>query len=65
MTPYQKQFLQKTQWLRPITRMATAFSIGTSSWLPSPIRNAPLKLIQRILRAYHKPTDSGCNKHGG
>jgi hypothetical protein len=60
MTPAQEQFLQKTSWLRPFTRWAAAFSIGTAGWLPGAIRNLPLKLIKRILQKYQADTGSGC-----
>lgn len=64
MTPDQQKYLQKTQWLRPLTRWAAAFSINTEGWLPAVVRNAPLKLVQRILRNYHQGMQSGggCNK---
>jgi hypothetical protein len=50
----QKEFLQATAWLRPITRWAAAFSFKTSGFLPETIRNIPLKLVKRVLAGYQK-----------
>ena len=61
MNAAQEQFLQKTQWLRPFTRWAAAFSIQTQGWLPSVVRNAPLKAVKLILQKYQKDLNSGCN----
>jgi hypothetical protein len=60
MTPQQERFLQKTRWLRPVTRWAAAFSINTSAWLPEYVRNAPLKLVKRILQGYQEGMNAGC-----
>lgn len=63
MTPEQERYLQKTQWLRPFTRWAAAFSMSTAGWLPAVVRNAPLKLVQLILRRVHRNMQSantGC-----
>lgn len=60
MTPQQEQFLQQTQWLRPFTRWAAAFSFRTAGWLPTVVRNAPLKLVKRVLQRYQRNADSGC-----
>jgi hypothetical protein len=59
-TDQQKQFLQSTAWLRPLTRGAAAFSFKTSRFLPAVIRNLPLKLVKRILAGYQKRMDSSC-----
>jgi hypothetical protein len=49
-----KRFVESTMWLRPFTRWATRFAMNAPPWLPTWVRNAPLKLFARILRAYHK-----------
>ncbi len=56
----QKEFLRATAWLRPCTRWAAAFSIGTSGYLPGAIRSIPLKLVKRLFALYHKRMGSGC-----
>jgi hypothetical protein len=55
----QKEFLQATAWLRPLTRWAAAFAFKTDGVLPAPIRNMPLKLVKLILARQHKKTGSG------
>lgn len=57
----QKEFLQATAWLRPWTRWAAAFSFKTAGFLPVALRNLPLTLIKRLLSAYQKKLESGCN----
>lgn len=47
-------FVEKTQWLRPYTRWATRVSLAAPQWLPSALRNAPLKLSSLIWRGYHR-----------
>jgi hypothetical protein len=59
-TAEQKEFLQATAWLRPVTRWAAAFSFKTSAYLPAVVRNLPLKLVKRILAGYQKRAGSGC-----
>lgn len=56
----QKEFLQSTAWLRPVTRWAAGFSIRTEGLLPTPIRNLPLKMVKLILARHHKKAGSGC-----
>lgn len=64
MTPDQERYLQKTRWLRPFTRWAASFSLATQAWLPAAVRNAPLKLVQRLLRRYHENrSTAGACKH--
>jgi hypothetical protein len=48
----QKEFLEATAWLRPLTRWAAAFSFSASGVLPAWLRNLPLKLVKRILAGY-------------
>jgi len=47
-----QRFIRKTAWLRPYTRWAARFAIATPQWLPPILRYLPLKLSNRILRAY-------------
>jgi hypothetical protein len=49
----QQRFVKATQWLRPVTRWATRFSLNAPHWLPAPVRHAPLRLTSLVLRAYH------------
>lgn len=48
----QQRFMKSTQWLRPVTRWATRFSLNSPQWLPAAVRNMPLKLTSLVLRAY-------------
>ncbi len=48
-----RRFVELTAWLRPFTRWATRFSLNSPPWLPTVVRNAPLKLIALVLRCYH------------
>jgi hypothetical protein len=50
----QKRFIEATQWLKPVTRWATRFSISTPQWIPSVLRNLPLRLTGLVLRGYHR-----------
>ena len=59
----QKEFLEATAWLRPVTRWAAAFSIRWSGILPAGIRNLPLKIVKRILANYQTRMSSGCKTH--
>lgn len=52
-TTKQQRFVQSTQWLRPVTRWATRFSLNSPQWLPAVVRHAPLKLTSLVLRGYH------------
>jgi hypothetical protein len=61
MNPKQQQLQQKIQWLRPFMRSAASFSMSTANWLPSPLRNFPLKVIKWIIAYYQRDLDSGCN----
>ncbi len=54
-----KQFAQDTQWVRPLTRWATRFSMNCPSWVPAGVRNGPLKLSALILRRYVKTQRQG------
>jgi hypothetical protein len=55
----QKEFLEATAWLRPFTKLAAAFSFKTSRFLPSVIRNLPLKIVKKILIGYQRKLSSG------
>ena len=48
-----QRFMKTTQWLRPVTRWATRFSLNSPQWLPGLVRHAPLRLTSWILRGYH------------
>lgn len=50
----QRRFVQATQWLRPVTRWATRFSLNAPLWLPGAVRNAPLRCTSWVLRGYHR-----------
>lgn len=50
----QQRFVRATQWLRPVTRWATRFSLNAPQWLPAALRNTPLKLTSLVLRGYHR-----------
>lgn len=49
----QQRFVNATQWLRPVTRWATRFSLNAPQWLPAAVRNTPLRLTSLVLKAYH------------
>ena len=49
----QQRFMKSTQWLRPVTRWATRFSLNSPRWLPAVVRNTPLKLTSLVLRGYY------------
>jgi hypothetical protein len=55
----QKDFLEATAWLRPLTKWAAAFSFKTSGILPALIRNFPLKVVKKILMGYQRKLSSG------
>jgi hypothetical protein len=59
----QKEFLQATAWLRPLTRWAAAFSIRLERILPAWFRNLPLKIVKRILANYQARITSICKSH--
>ncbi len=48
-----RRFIERTRWLKPYTRWATRFAMGTPQWLPAGIRNAPLRLSSYVLRCCH------------
>jgi len=48
-----QKFLQATQWLRPVTRWSTRFSLNSPKWMPAVVRHAPLRLTSLVLRGYH------------
>jgi hypothetical protein len=50
----QKEFLQATAWIRPLTKWSALFAFKTQAYLPMWIRNLPLKVIQKLLNAYQK-----------
>lgn len=54
-----KQFAEATQWVRPLTRWATRFSMNCPGWVPAGVRNAPLKLSALILKRYVKSQRQG------
>jgi hypothetical protein len=57
-----KQFAEATQWVRPLTRWATRFSMNCPGWVPAGVRNAPLKLSALILKRYVKAhRQGGCS----
>jgi hypothetical protein len=57
----QKEFLQASAWLRPLTKWSAGFAFQTQGFLPMWIRKLPLKVIQKILNAYLKKYQStGC-----
>jgi hypothetical protein len=49
-----KHIAKSTQWLRPIIRWATRFSLGAPKWLPDAVRFAPLRSASFVLRLYHQ-----------
>jgi hypothetical protein len=59
----QKEFLQATAWLRPLTRGTAAFSMGTARILPGWLRNLPLKIVKRVLVNYQTRMSSDCKTH--
>jgi len=59
----QKEFLQATAWLRPLTRWAAAFSIRSVGILPAWFRNLPLKIVKHILANYQARMTSTCKSH--
>ena len=48
-----RRFVELTAWLRPYTRWATRVSLNSPQWIPTVLRNAPLKLSSLILRGYY------------
>jgi hypothetical protein len=49
-----QRFVKSTSWIRPFTRWSTRFALNSPQWLPTVIRNAPLKLVSLVLRGYHR-----------
>jgi hypothetical protein len=45
---------KSTQWLRPVIRGATRFSLAAPTWLPDFVRFAPLRSASFVLRLYHQ-----------
>jgi hypothetical protein len=43
-----------TQWLRPIIRWATRYSLAAPKWLPDFVRFAPLRGAAFVLRLIHQ-----------
>jgi hypothetical protein len=50
----QKEFLQATAWIRPLTKWSALFAFKTQSYLPMWIRDLPLKAIKKLLNGYQK-----------
>ena len=48
-----QRFMKATQWLRPVTRWSTRFSLNSPKWLPAFVRYAPLRMTSLVLRGYH------------
>jgi hypothetical protein len=48
-----QRFMKATQWLRPVTRWSTRFSLNSPKWVPAALRHAPLRLTSLVLRGYH------------
>jgi hypothetical protein len=59
----QKEFLQATAWLRPLTRWAAVFSIRSNGILPVWLRYLPLKIVKRVLVNYQSRMSSSCKTH--
>lgn len=49
-----QKFVAATQWLRPFTRWSARFAHTAPSWVPGFVRHLPLKLVNRVLRGYHR-----------
>jgi hypothetical protein len=45
---------KSTQWLRPVIRWATRFSLAAPKWMPDAVRFAPLRGASFVLRLYHQ-----------
>jgi len=50
----QKEFLQETAWIRPLTKWSALFAFKTQGFLPMWIQNLPLKAIKKLLNGYQK-----------
>jgi hypothetical protein len=46
--------VKPTQWLRPVIRWATRFSLAAPKWLPDFVRFAPLRSTAFVLRLVHQ-----------
>ena len=46
----QKEFLQETAWIRPLTKWSALFAFKTQGFLPMWIRNLPLKAIKKLFK---------------
>ena len=51
-----RRFIELTRWLRPFIRWSARFALNSPAWLPSFIRNAPLRMSSFVLRCYHLAT---------
>ncbi len=43
-----------TQWLRPYTRWGARWAMNAPAWVPGFLRTLPLKIVNLILRSYHR-----------
>ncbi|NBX99234.1 MAG: hypothetical protein EBQ83_03375 [Burkholderiaceae bacterium] len=60
----QKEFLEATAWIRPLTKWSALFAFKTQGFLPMWIRNLPLKAVKKILTGYQKKyQNNSCNAH--
>ena len=50
----QRDATKSAQWLRPVIRWATRFSLAAPTWLPDFVRFAPLRSASFVLRLYHQ-----------
>ena len=58
----QKEFLQETAWIRPLTKWSALFAFKTQGVLPMWIRNLPIKAIKKLLNGYQKKYQTNsCN----
>lgn len=60
----QKEFLEATAWIRPLTKWSAMFAFKTQGVLPMWIRNLPLKAVKNILNGYQKKyQNKSCKSH--
>jgi hypothetical protein len=41
-------------WFRPVVRWCAGFALNAPTWMPLPIRNAPLRMSSVLLRFYFR-----------
>ncbi|MBP6006185.1 MAG: hypothetical protein KA740_00695 [Rhodoferax sp.] len=46
--------VKPAQWMRPVIRWATRFSLAAPKWLPDFVRFAPLRSASFVLRLVHQ-----------